>query len=309
MQTTVPSALWTEFFNRFHILQRDPSHMPRDLADVFAMTRAAAITRQQADKLGDLPRINGEVSMPASTANTLVSDVGALSGLGDLFLEEGAEDTVELVSASSDDDVGGTGAEKVIVRGLDANFLLQDEEVEMDGTTPVTTSAEFVRVHEIAVSQAGAFLGNNVGAIMAQYSGGSNPIAQIAAGMGRSKCGHYTVPDNMVMALSGVDAWARYTGSTPDFRLQVSVFPWFMFGDDGSVLDPATAQRYGGAQDFFAGAGNGQISFGAGIPWILTRRSIVLVSAALASGVSGVTVFADLPAVCQQTTYPAYVAP
>lgn len=98
---------------------------------------------------------------------------------------------VSLVSASTADDEGSTGAEKVEVQGLDANYDEQSEIVTMNGTGAVTTSATFLRVFRMRVTQAGS--GEvNAGNITASIGG--SDVARILADQGQTLMATYTVP-------------------------------------------------------------------------------------------------------------------
>jgi len=98
---------------------------------------------------------------------------------------------VSMVSASSADDEGSTGAEKVEIQGLDANYNLQTEEVTMNGTSAVTTTGTFLRVFRMRVTQAGT--GEvNAGNITASIGG--SDVALILADQGQTLMAVYTVP-------------------------------------------------------------------------------------------------------------------
>jgi hypothetical protein len=98
---------------------------------------------------------------------------------------------VSVVSASAADDEGSTGAEKVEIQGLDANYNLQTEEVTMNGTSAVTTTNTFIRVFRMRVTQAGT--GEvNAGNITASIS--SSDVARILANQGQTLMAVYTVP-------------------------------------------------------------------------------------------------------------------
>lgn len=98
---------------------------------------------------------------------------------------------VSVVSASSADDEGSTGAEKVEVQGLDANYNLQIEEVTMNGTSAVTTTNTFIRVFRMRVTQAGT--GEiNAGNITASIGG--SDVARILTDKGQTLMAVYTVP-------------------------------------------------------------------------------------------------------------------
>ena len=98
---------------------------------------------------------------------------------------------VSVVSASTADDEGSTGAEKVEIQGLDANYALQTEVVTMNGTSAVTTTNTFIRVFRMRVTQAGT--GEiNAGNITASIGG--SDVARILADQGQTLMAVYTVP-------------------------------------------------------------------------------------------------------------------
>ena len=98
---------------------------------------------------------------------------------------------VSVISASSADDEGSTGAEKVEIQGLDADYNLQIEEVTMNGTSAVTTTNTFIRVFRMRVTQAGT--GEvNAGNITASIGG--SDVARILADQGQTLMAVYTVP-------------------------------------------------------------------------------------------------------------------
>jgi hypothetical protein len=65
-------------------------------------------------------------------------------------------DTLDVVSDSTSDDGGGTGALTILITGIDENNLTQTETVTMDGTTPVTTSNQWLGVNRIVVLTSGS---------------------------------------------------------------------------------------------------------------------------------------------------------
>lgn len=91
--------------------------------------------------------------------------------------------TVTVVSTSASD----TGS--VVVSGLDANYNVVSEEIDCNGTTPTTGTAEFIRVNS-GVYKNGA--SNNAGNIT--LTANSNTIGLIEAGIGQTLMGIYTVP-------------------------------------------------------------------------------------------------------------------
>lgn len=116
--------------------------------------------------------------------------------VGGTFNDLSAAQTIDLVSDAATDDVGSTGAEKVTIYGLDASYELQEEEVDMDGTTPVTSTLLFLFVNSLKATQVGGS-GRNAGVITAEGNTDNNTIAKIGtttAGDGASLSTLYMVP-------------------------------------------------------------------------------------------------------------------
>lgn len=73
-------------------------------------------------------------------------DTGATEtiwSVGGRFVPMASADTLNLVSSSTADDDGGTGANSVLIWGIDENRDPQIEIVTLDGQTPVTTSNQW----------------------------------------------------------------------------------------------------------------------------------------------------------------------
>jgi len=101
--------------------------------------------------------------------------------------------TVDVVSDDVNDDVASTGARTLRIQGLDGSYNLAEETVDMDGTTTVTTTQEFLRVFRMSVETAGSS-GNNEGTITVTYTGGSDVAATITEGNGQTLMALYTIP-------------------------------------------------------------------------------------------------------------------
>ena len=98
-----------------------------------------------------------------------------------------------IVSNSASDDSTQTGAKTVQVQGLDADYLLQSETVNMSGLTTGTLSNNYLRVFRAKVTGAGAS-GLNVGQIDIKH--GATVVARISSGMGQTLMALYTIPDD-----------------------------------------------------------------------------------------------------------------
>jgi hypothetical protein len=119
-------------------------------------------------------------------------------------------------SANDDGDPAGTGANTVTVEGLDGNYAEISETVTLDGTTPVETTATFLRTHRMFVATAGTGL-TNAGVIYAADTGdtyGTPGVpdtatgirSTIGAGEGQTLQAFYTVPAGYTAYMAQVAA-------------------------------------------------------------------------------------------------------
>lgn len=141
------------------------------------------------------------VAFDPSIATSVSEDIW--DGSGDLTWPE-TSDTLSIVSTDVNDNSAGTGARTVLITGLDSNFDLQTETVSMNGTTPVVTSLEFVRVNQILVTSVGAYGDSNEGIISISHDGNLADQAFIQVGKAISQKSHFTVPDNHFIVFRNV---------------------------------------------------------------------------------------------------------
>lgn len=73
--------------------------------------------------------------------------------------------TIRIVSSDANDTAGGSGARRVFIRGLDANFESQNEFVDLNGLTPVTTVNTYIRHFQTIVVEAGSASGTSTPAL------------------------------------------------------------------------------------------------------------------------------------------------
>ncbi len=115
-------------------------------------------------------------------------------GIGGLLVYPTAGEQWEVVSSDANDTLGGTGANLVVLTHLDTDFVIQNELVAMNGTTPVTTAAtNMFRPKLFVVVNWGSAL-ENVGNITIRVAGGGDDRGFIEAGFNNSLDGFYTVP-------------------------------------------------------------------------------------------------------------------
>ncbi len=100
---------------------------------------------------------------------------------------------MELVSSSASDAAAGTGARSVVVTTLDTNYNEVVSVVTPNGTTPVAIPGTH-RHHNNSIVVASGSTFSNVGNITIRTVSGAVAQGYIAAGIGVSRQGLYTVP-------------------------------------------------------------------------------------------------------------------
>ena len=104
------------------------------------------------------------------------------------------------------DDSGDTDV-TVLIQGLDANWEMLNESVDLNGTTPVTTTGSFVRINAVITTS-----GNAQGDVT--VSQGGTTYAKMMEGAGRNQAALYTVPEGYSFYLYRLEAHsATATGS------------------------------------------------------------------------------------------------
>lgn len=114
--------------------------------------------------------------------------------VGGLFVPIVTARTLSIVSTDVNDDgsPAGTGAQKVTIWGVDANWATQIVEVTLNGATPVVTTETWMGVNRIAVSLAGS--GQvNAGTITATATTEATVQGEIPVGIGVTQQGFYFV--------------------------------------------------------------------------------------------------------------------
>lgn len=123
------------------------------------------------------------------TTEEVISDISGTQ----VYLS--AAEQLKIVSASGNDDVGGTGALTMQIYGLDTNYAEQNEIIILTGASAVTTVNSYLRIFKAIVRTAGAG-GKNAGIISIKDNGATNTLLQIAAGNNESLAAIWTVPAN-----------------------------------------------------------------------------------------------------------------
>lgn len=103
-------------------------------------------------------------------------------------------ETIDVYSDDANDTSAGTGARTARLFGLDENWMEQEEDVIMNGVTPVTTIGLWHRMNKIKVITGGT-VGHNIGSITAEHTTTSaNVFAVMPPTANSSIIGGYTVP-------------------------------------------------------------------------------------------------------------------
>lgn len=123
-------------------------------------------------------------------------------------LDEGFSDSpsthsqLQVVSTSTNDTSAGTGAQTVVLQYLDNNNDLHSENINLNGTTPVTTTATNIsRVNNLFVWDVGGN-GYAAGDIQVQDVGGGTAYAQITAGNNKWRSARLFIPRNWTLFIT-----------------------------------------------------------------------------------------------------------
>jgi len=119
--------------------------------------------------------------------------------------------TYTIVSDNTNDSAAGTGAQTLVLIGIDENKDEQTVVIALDGTTPVVTTEQWLGLNFAAVAGAGSSL-TNEGIITIDATAGTQQ-GYMAAGDSTTNQAIYHTPNNRKFALRGVIAVAFKAGS------------------------------------------------------------------------------------------------
>lgn len=101
---------------------------------------------------------------------------------------------LRVVSTSANDSAAGTGAQRVLISGIDATGSRANETVIMNGTTGVTTVTTWKWLDFFCIIAVGTYNGTAVGTISLTNTAATTTFAQIAAGRRSWRSGKIHVP-------------------------------------------------------------------------------------------------------------------
>jgi hypothetical protein len=178
------------------------------------------------------------------TGHTPFAKYGIVTGVGDTakdVWEYGATQAayvfpasaakMRVVSSSTDDDgsPAGIGTQKIKIEGLTSDYSSATEEVTMDGTTPVETTTEFLRVNRSYVSAGTPAVGN----IKVYHLTNATPIySYISLGFTQSRACIYTVPLGKTLYITSV----RYSAGVGGNAIKLN----FCRFTNRATVDPGT---------------------------------------------------------------------
>jgi len=195
-----------------------------------ATSVVSSITRMGKNEPFELQVARGQITMHSSFCqfgiNTAVGTTNETVWIGSNTYTFPAAASVLKVSSSSANDASpsGTGAQTILIEGLNAAYEAVSETVSLNGQTEVNTTNSYLRVNKMTVLTAGSG-GTSVGNI---YAGTGTVTAGVPAVVvnqtgvlaNETESGFYTVPAgytafiNMWTMSSGnttADEWTRFT--------------------------------------------------------------------------------------------------
>jgi hypothetical protein len=122
---------------------------------------------------------------------------------GGLFTFPPSAAATEVVSSSANDTAAGTGVQTIRVLGLDANYNEIQEDVSLNGTTPVALVNQYLRVNSAFSLTSGS--GHiNAGTITVRQTVGPVTLIVIPIGYGQSRTSLYTVPAGYTLQVKSI---------------------------------------------------------------------------------------------------------
>jgi len=120
--------------------------------------------------------------------------------------------TVDVFSDDSNDNIVGTGAQQVLIKGLDQDWNPVEEVLDLNGTTAETTVSTYIRINYVEVISFGTS-GINEGTIEFEGSIDGTLECAILEGVGETKHSRYSIPANHYVVVTNI--WASVTRGNP----------------------------------------------------------------------------------------------
>ena len=155
-------------------------------------------------------------------SGSIDSDVTAdVWPLADDLVVLSSSETMDLVSDNVADAPSGVGCDSVFIEGLDSDYLPQSELITLDGTTPVTTTNEFMFIYTMSVLNITSTGTSNVGQILATATSAGTDQASIPPTEGHSQGSHFIVPAGYNALMTDLHVSCQRTSGTGNKRAKV----------------------------------------------------------------------------------------
>ncbi len=143
----------------------------------------------------------GNIFAQNDLVGTIEEDLQSQGGVL-VFLQ--SPEKMSIISSDTVNDIlNGTGANSILVQGLDINFTEISEIVTL-ASTPTNTVNQYIRINSLIINEVGTYSGSNLGIITATSANSSTVQIEIPATEGVSKSSHYTVPAGMELIITRI---------------------------------------------------------------------------------------------------------
>ena len=169
--------------------------------------------------LGDIPNvIYSDKFGHNPSVGTGVEDVWSAGGTYAGWITTAS--TVRVRSGgNANDTAAGTGAQKIMVVGLDENWNAAQEEITLAGASAsAATTTTFIRVNRLYVTDCGTYGGTNTGVIIVEDTGTSAILAEILAGLSSTEMFMLSVPADHTAHLHDIHIYVE-SAKTVELRL------------------------------------------------------------------------------------------
>lgn len=205
-----------------------------------------------------------------------------ITEMGGIYPFPIAAETLDIVSDNVNDTLLGTGGRTLIIFGLDGSFEPVISAINMNGTTTVTTTETYMRVHQAIVFTDGVYGGRNIGTISVTNTTTGDELLVVLPDKGTDNLGIYTTAVGKQANIIGGYIVAE-SNKPVEFTINVR-------GQADLVVAP-----FGGSFSANPVVGlEGSLVFPDLVGRTLPQRSDVWVSAKAASGTAAVTVVLDI---------------
>lgn len=198
-----------------------------------------------------------------------------IASWGGTFQYLTAGETISIVSTSTADTLLGTGAQQLIIYGVDSNWDDVIEVIDMDGTTPVVTTSSWIGINRMSIYAAGTGL-KNAGAITVTASSSGYTMGQMPVGLGTSQQSVFYVARNK----QALATWLYFNalkdsgGGNPEIT-----FKGFVYSD----VSGAEYEVYRDALDTQV---DNRINLNPSEPFVIGEKSILWFTANSSTGTS-----------------------